>query len=42
MALSAQVRDRVARDQFMAVGDGVTVIIGLAATIYGLATNRKN
>jgi hypothetical protein len=42
MALSAQIRDIVARDQFMAVGGGVTAIIGFAVTIYGLAANRKN
>jgi hypothetical protein len=41
-ALSSQVRDKVARDQFMAVGGGFAAIIGLAVTIYGLAANRKN
>jgi spore maturation protein SpmA len=41
-ALSSQVRDKVARDQFMAIGGGVTAIIGLAVTIYGLAANRKS
>jgi Protein of unknown function (DUF3185) len=41
-SLSAQVRDKVARDQFLAVGGGIAAIIGLAVTIYGLAANRKS
>ena len=41
-ALSAEVRNKVAQDQFMAIGGGVAAIIGLALTIYGLAANRKN
>jgi len=41
-SLSAEVRSKVAQDQFMAVGGGVVGIIGLAVTIYGLAANRKN
>jgi hypothetical protein len=41
-SLSAQVRDKVARDQFLAVGGGIAAIIGLAVTIYGIAANRKN
>ena len=41
-SLSADVRNKVARDQFMAAGGGVAAIIGLALTIYGLAANRKN
>jgi len=40
-SLSAEVRNKVAQDQFMAVGGGFAVIIGLALTIYGLAANRK-
>jgi hypothetical protein len=40
-SLSSEVRSKVAQDQFMAVGGGVTAIIGLAVTIYGLAVNRK-
>ena len=40
-SLSAEVRNKVAQDQFMAAGGGVTAIIGLALTIYGLAANRK-
>ena len=40
--LSADVRNKVAQDQFMAAGGGVAAIIGLALTIYGLAANRKN
>jgi hypothetical protein len=41
-SLSAEVRNKVAQDQFMAVGGGVVAIVGLAVTIYGLAANRKN
>ena len=41
-SLSAEVRNKVAQDQFMAAGGGVAAIIGLALTIYGLAANRKN
>jgi len=41
-SLSAEVRNKVAQDQFMAFGGGVVAIIGLAVTIYGLAANRKN
>jgi len=41
-SLSSEVRSKVAQDQFMAVGGGFVAIIGLAVTIYGLATNRKN
>ena len=41
-SLSAEVRNKVAQDQFMAAGGGVAAIIGLAVTIYGLAANRKN
>ncbi len=41
-SLSADVRNKVAQDQFMAAGGGVAAIIGLALTIYGLAANRKN
>jgi len=40
-ALSAEVRNKVAQDQFMAAGGAVAAIIGLALTIYGLAANRK-
>ena len=40
-SLSADVRNKVAQDQFMAVGGGFAAIIGLAVTIYGLAANRK-
>ena len=40
-SLSAEVRNKVAQDQFMAVGGGIAAIIGLAVTIYGLAANRK-
>ena len=40
-SLSAEVRNKVAQDQFMAVGGGVAAIIGLAVTIYGLVANRK-
>jgi hypothetical protein len=39
--LSAEVRNKFAQDQFMAVGVGVVAILGLAVTIYGLAANRK-
>ena len=41
-SLSAEVRNKVAQDQFMAAGGGVTAIVGLAVTIYGLAANQKN
>jgi flagellar biosynthesis/type III secretory pathway M-ring protein FliF/YscJ len=41
-SLSAEVRNKVAQDQFVAVGGGVAAIIGLAVTVYGLAANRKN
>jgi hypothetical protein len=41
-ALSAQVRNKVAQDKFMAAGGVIVAIIGLAVTIYGLAANRKN
>jgi CheY-specific phosphatase CheX len=41
-SLSAEVRNKVAQDQFMAVGGGVAAIVGLAGTIYGLAANREN
>ena len=41
-ALSADVRNKVAQDQFMAIGGGVAAIIGLALTVYGLAANRRN
>ena len=41
-SLSADVRNKVAQDQFVAVGGGVAAIIGLAVTVYGLAANRKN
>jgi hypothetical protein len=41
-SLSADVRNKVAQDQFMAAGGGVAAIIGLALTVYGLAANRKN
>ena len=40
-SLSAEVRSKVAQDQFMAVGGGVAAITGLALTIYGLVANRK-
>jgi spore maturation protein SpmA len=40
-ALSAEVRNKVAQDQFMAAGGAVAAIIGLALKIYGLAANRK-
>ena len=40
-SLSADVRNKIAQDQFMAVGGGIAAIIGLAVTIYGLAANRK-
>ncbi|MGA3111718.1 MAG: hypothetical protein ABSE15_06750 [Candidatus Bathyarchaeia archaeon] len=41
-ALSAQVRDKVAQDKFLAVSGALVAIIGLAVTVYGLAANRKN
>ena len=41
-SLSADVRSKVAQDQFIAVGGGVAAIIGLALTVYGLAANRRN
>jgi hypothetical protein len=41
-SLSAEVRNKVAQDQFMAIGGAIAAIIGLAVTIYGLAANRKN
>jgi spore maturation protein SpmA len=40
-SLSAEVRSKVAQDQFMAVGGGIAAIIGLGLTIFGLAANRK-
>jgi len=40
-SLSAEVRSKVAQDQFMAVGGGIAAIIGLALTIFGLAAKRK-
>ena len=40
-SLSAEVQNKVAQDQFMAVGGGFAAIIGLAVTIYGLAAYRK-
>ena len=40
-SLSSEVQNKVTQDQFMAVGGGITAIIGLALTIYGLAANRK-
>jgi flagellar biosynthesis/type III secretory pathway M-ring protein FliF/YscJ len=40
-SLSQEVRNKVAQDQFMAVGGGITAIIGLALTVFGLAANRK-
>ena len=40
-SLSAEVRNKVAQDQFMVAGGAVAAIIGLALTIYGLAANRK-
>ena len=41
-SLSSEVRSKVVQDQFMAVGGGVAVVIGLAVTIYGLVVNRRN
>jgi hypothetical protein len=40
-SLSAEVRSKVAQDQFMAVGGGIAAIIGLALTVFGLVANRK-
>jgi len=40
-SLSEEVRNKVAQDQFMAVGGGIAAITGLALTIFGLAANRK-
>ena len=40
-SLSAEVRNKVAQDQFMAVGGGFAAIIGLALAIYGLAADGK-
>ena len=40
-SLSSEVRSTVAQDQVMAVGGGITTIIGLALTIFGLVANRK-
>jgi len=40
-SLSQEVRNKVAQDQFMAVGGGIAAIIGLALTVFGLAANRK-
>jgi spore maturation protein SpmA len=41
-SLSAEVRSKVAQDQFMAVGGGIAAIIGLGLTIFGLAANQKS
>jgi len=40
-SLSAEVRSKVAQDQFMVVGGGIAAIIGLALTVFGLVANRK-
>jgi len=40
-SLSAEVRSKVAQDQFMAVGGGIAAIIGLALTVFGIVANRK-
>ena len=40
-SLSQEVRNKVAQDQFMAIGGGIAAIIGLALTVFGLAANRK-
>jgi len=40
-SLSAEVRSKVAQDQFMAVGGGIAAIIGFALTVFGLVANRK-
>ena len=40
-SVSSEVRNKVAQDQFMAVGGGIVAISGLAVTIYGLAASRK-
>jgi hypothetical protein len=40
-SLSADVRNKVAQDQFMAVGGGIAAILGFALILYGLVANRK-
>ena len=40
-SLSPEIQRKVAQDQFMAVGGGIAAIIGLALTVFGLATNRR-